>query len=148
MLGDGVPWNEIPYEIDNGESADGPEGRIILISRDYYHGAFALFHDELNRTGFKTTKPHSIRKRFWRLLQEREYTPIESRSLLLQYLKSIERTLSNIISKQSLAYWLHLYRRIFPGPIGADSRSMVIGEPESHLKRQFKNMLHLYHVIG
>ncbi len=134
MFNDGVPWNEIASDFDDGESDNGENGKTLLVSLDYYHGAFALFHDELNRTGLDTTKPHSIREQFWRLLQEGEYTPVESRSLLKQYLKSVERHLANIISKQSLAYWLHLYRRIFPGPIGEDPRPIVIAEIRATLE--------------
>jgi len=93
----------------------------------YYQRPFALFHEELIRTGFNTKRPHPIRKQYWSLLPNRRYEPLEARPLLLAYITSVENELKRIIGKNSLAYWLHLYRRLYPGPIGENEDPATIG---------------------
>jgi len=101
---------------------------------DYYQGAFSLLHDDLTIQGYKSDTPHPIRKRFWGLVTPGEYTPLEGRSLVLSYIKSVEDQLKDIIGKNSIAYWMHLYRRILPGPIGEDRRAQVIAEVRATLE--------------
>ena len=94
---------------------------------EYYKGPFFLFEDQLNASNYISTISHPIRERFWSLLTPREYLPLEARSLLISYIKCVETQMSEIISKQSIAYWLHLYRRVFPGSIGEDNQPQTIG---------------------
>lgn len=103
------------------------EGPAILLHLDYYQRVFALLHQQLRETDYNPERPHPVRKRFWSLLPYREYSPIESRELLVQYLDSVERELAQSIGKWSLAYWLHLYRRLAPSPIGAEKKPWTVG---------------------
>jgi len=99
----------------------------VLISTDYYQRVFYLLHLELEREGYDSELPHPIRERYWRLLPYRTYLPLESKPLILTYIASVERELSETISKYSLAYYLHLYRRISPEAIGVDKQPMTVG---------------------
>jgi hypothetical protein len=101
--------------------------RDVIIGLEYYNQAFAMFHRELARSGFRSSEVHSIRERFWQFIPPGVYYQHEGRSLLKAYLKSLEGEMSEIISKSSLGYWLHLYRRLAPGPIGKDTSPMTIG---------------------
>jgi len=114
-------WNEpLPPREDR-------DGQRMLLMLDYYQRAFALFHEELERKGYRPHVPHPIRERFWGLLPYREYGPMEGRELVRKYIESVERELSESIGKHSLAYWLHLYRRLSPGPIGLDKQPVTVG---------------------
>ncbi len=55
------------------------------------------------------------------------YKGEEAQELHLAYAKSIERTLADIISPCSIAYWLHLSRRIAPNSPGPRSDRATIG---------------------
>ncbi len=101
--------------------------RNVVLALEYYSRAFALFHQELTRSGFTTSEIHPIRKRFWQFVPPGIYSQHEGRSLLKTYLRTLEGEMREIISKSSLGYWLHLYRRLAPGPIGRDTSPMTIG---------------------
>ncbi len=105
----------------------GTEKRNVILALEYYNQAFALFHRELKRSGFKASGVHPIRKRFWQFVPPRAYRLHEGRSLLNTYLVTLESEMREIISKSSLGYWLHLYRRLAPGPIGRNTSPMTIG---------------------
>jgi hypothetical protein len=94
---------------------------------DYYQRAFLLLQAELERGHYSIELPHPIRKRFWGLLSYRQYDPIESRPLVLSYMHSVEQELAKSLSRYSIAYWLHLYRRISPEPIGIDKKPYTVG---------------------
>jgi hypothetical protein len=113
-------WND-PYENENSEE------NALWVNFDYYQRPFQLFHHELRKLGYRSDFPHPIRKRFWQLLPYRDYLPLEGRVFLLQYIRSVEDELKSLIEKNSVAYWLHLYRRLSPGPIGADKHPHTIG---------------------
>ena len=101
------------------------KGSVVII--DYYNRAFALLHKDYDQTSFYQEAPHPIRKRFWQFVLPGQYDSHEARPLLNQYITTLEKELSEIISQASLAYWLHLYRRLFPGPIGRDKQAQTIG---------------------
>jgi len=92
---------------------------------DYYTHAFALLHTDLERLAYDSQSPHPVRERFWRLVPPREYSPEDARPLLMQYSVLVEQEMAAVIETQSLAYWLHLYRRIAPDPIGQDNQAMT-----------------------
>lgn len=96
------------------------------IGLDYYQRAFHLLHQEHARSGYDHEAPHPIRRRFWKLAEHREYSLDEARTLLYAYLKSVEDEIQRVIHRSSLAYWLHLYRRLSPGPIGTDTQPHTI----------------------
>ncbi len=106
-----------------------PKGKKVHPSLflDYYLHAFALFHQQLEQEGYSPEIQHPIRRRFWELLPYRSYEPFEARKLVLSYIDSIESTIADTVRRNSLAYWLHLYRRLFPSSIGSDKRPMTAG---------------------
>lgn len=91
----------------------GPRPQYAIL--EYYQPAFFLIGAELERRAYSVDVPHPLRESFWNLVPEREYDPSEGRGLVSSYLTRIEQELATILSKQSIAYWLHLYRRISPG---------------------------------
>lgn len=123
-----LAWNK-PFHTEEGKD----ENPMIFVM-DYYHRAFALFHEELKRDGFRPGIPHPIRRRFWGLLPYRQYSPIEGRELVLKYINSVERQLADIVSEYSLAYWLHLYRRLSPGAIGYNTQPATVGQVRAALE--------------
>jgi hypothetical protein len=98
-----------------------------MYALEYYNQAFALFHRELTRSGYGASHVHPIRKRFWQFVPPGEYDLQAGRSLLQTYLRTIEGEMRETIARSSLAYWLHLYRRLSPGPIGEDTSPTTIG---------------------
>jgi hypothetical protein len=98
-----------------------------LFMLDYYQRPFLLLHKENARIYQDFTVPHSIRNRFWQLVPYGEYPPEEGRVFLSSYLTAIESELAKQIKGLSLAYCLHLYRRLAPGPIGQDQQPRTIG---------------------
>jgi len=121
-------WNRL-YPEDNDSSNDE-----AIIYVEYYQRVFLLLHDELKRQNYKTDTPHPIRKRFWSLLPHRKYSELESRSLVQSYINSVEHEIEQVIGKNSIAYWLHLYRRLSPGPIGKNTKPGVVGETRAALE--------------
>ena len=115
-----------------------PNSKYTNIYLEYYQRAFYLFHDELEKQGYSIETPHPIRERYWGLLAYREYSPLESRPLVLQYLRIVENELAKIISKNSLAYWLHLYRRTTPSAISTDDRPITIGLTRAVFEASFQ----------
>ena len=55
------------------------------------------------------------------------YDQERSIELLYSYLKSLNAEVSRTFGAHSIAYWLHAYRRLSPGPIGEDRRPQSIG---------------------
>jgi len=100
-----------------------------LFMMDYYQRPFYLLHQEHAQTftHYDFIKPHSIRNRFWQLIPRDEYPSEEGRVYLNSYLNSVEAELAKQMRKLSLAYCLHLYRRLSPGPVGQDQQPRTIG---------------------
>ena len=84
-------------------------------------------HQNINKSQEAVNSPHPIRNRFWELIPLGIYSTDKAREFLNSYLVSVESELSNHINKCSLAYCLHLYRRLSPGPIGVDNQPATIG---------------------
>lgn len=101
--------------------------RPVIPVFEYYNRPFLLLHDHLQRTHQLNDAPHPIRKRFWQFATFREYDHWEARSLLKSYLNQVKSELKSILSRWSIAYWLHSYRRLSPGAIGWDRSPLTIG---------------------
>lgn len=98
-----------------------------LFTLDYYQRPFLLLHLENAREYQNLHMPHSLRNCFWQLIPQGEYSSSEGKTLLTSYLTSIELELAKQIKGLSLAYCIHLYRRLSPGPIGRDQQPRTIG---------------------
>ena len=94
---------------------------------EYYQPVFLLLHEALAKSDHDASKPHSMRISFWHLVPPGKYEPHRARPLVEEYLKLIEKELASLISKHSIAYWLHIYRRLSPGAVGADKQPGSIG---------------------
>lgn len=97
-----------------------------MILTGYYQFVFALLHKVLGETGFNIETPHPICKSFWQIVPPGEYSPKKARPIVLKYKEVVEKELEQILSRHSVAYWLHAYRRLFPGPAGIDKRPHTI----------------------
>ena len=104
-----------------------PEPHTIVHALDYYQRPFLLLHKENARNHPGLAPVHPIRDRFWQLVPLGEYTSEEGRGFLTSYLTAVEAELAKSISDLSLAYCLHLYRRLAPGPIGRDLQPYTVG---------------------
>ncbi len=111
-------WDSVPSELPRNS-------RLIMV--DYSQRIFVLFHNEYCNRPDYFRGPHPIRNRYWQFMREGNYDLYQARAFLEQYLSVLERELSEIIQKHSLAYWLHIYRRLFPGPVGQDKQPATIG---------------------
>jgi hypothetical protein len=110
-----------------GHKDQGIHKGNALFMLDYYQRPFHLLHQENARRYRDFTKPHSIRGRFWQLVPHGEYPSEKGRVFLSSYLIAIEAELAREVRKLSLAYCLHLYRRLAPGPIGKNQQPRTIG---------------------
>ena len=109
---------------NKGQEANTSKTLLML---DYYQRPFLLLHQETPHIYEDFMAPHSIRQRFWQLVPHGEYPSKQGRVFLNSYLKSVEAELAKDIRELSLAYCLHLYRRLSPGPIGVDQQPRTIG---------------------
>lgn len=119
--------SDMKYQSSHGKRSEATTDQSMSLILTYYGRPFAYLHEALRRTGFDIRTPHPVRQRFWHLLPEREYPPLEARPLLQKYLICLEEHLAEIVSSHSVAYWLHLYRRLSPGPAGGDEKPLTIG---------------------
>jgi hypothetical protein len=85
---------------------------------DYYQPTFARIYEEMTTRGYEVKSPHSLRASFWSLANTGPYDPISGRALVSAYLSRVETEMERVISRQSIAYWLHVYRRIAPYSVG------------------------------
>ena len=99
----------------------------VALWMDYYQRPFLLIHSEHARTYHNFQLPHPIRKRFWELIPPGQYNLERARVFLNSYLVSVESELAKHISGLSIAYCIHLYRRLSPGAIGRDNQPHTIG---------------------
>lgn len=85
---------------------------------EYYQPGFALLHADLGRTGYDIKPPHEVCNSFWKVVPPGTYTPDSARPLVAQYQAIAEKRLAQILSNHCIGYWLHAYRRLFPGSAG------------------------------
>ena len=98
----------------------------IVFAKEYYQGPFHLFNNQLKEWDYSNHVLHPCRTRFWNLIPDGEYKTNSASELVHTYLRILTNDVKNQIEKKSLAYWLHLYRRIAPFSPGPDHRSMTI----------------------
>ncbi len=97
-----------------------------MVYFDYHAAAFAAFHLEpAVRT--LSREPHVRRSDFWTLVLPGSYHGIQANELLRSYAADVERELRSIPEKHSIAYYLHLYRRLAPYSIGSNDSPATIG---------------------
>jgi len=94
---------------------------------EYYQRPFILLHLESDKSGYDPKSPHPIRGRFWQHPIPRNYDQHEAMIMLQRYFISLERELADVIGRNSVAYWLHVYRRLSPGFIVSEQRPETIG---------------------
>ena len=94
---------------------------------DYYQRPLGLLNLQYLESGSQSKFPHEIRFRFWQFVEPSDYDSWEGRGLIDAYLHSVESELKTIIGKYSICYWLHIYRRLYPGTIGTDNAPQTIG---------------------
>lgn len=92
---------------------------------EYYQMPFNLLHRQLFKSGV-LERPHPARASYWTVVPPGRYSPDRGRELLLQYRSMVERQLANELTQHSVAYWLHSYRRLSPGPAGENDDPATI----------------------
>jgi hypothetical protein len=102
-----------------------PTPRRIL-AREYYNLAFLAFHEELEERRLYSRAFSAKRRAFWDVVPPGVHKSAQAQELLRAYLQSISTDLRTRISAQSLAYWMHLYRRIGPEAIGENNHPKTI----------------------
>ena len=108
------------------------------IAVEYHSRPFLLLHKELADTGYVLPSPHPIRSRFWQFVLEGTYSYEEALPLVKSFVSTIEKRMAEAIGNASLTYWLHVYRRLFPGPIARDTRANTIALTRSVLEAAFQ----------
>jgi hypothetical protein len=92
---------------------------------DYHRIPFSQFHqDEAVRSALQN--PHAARRDFWALVPVGRYSPHSGRELVSQYLISVEERIAEVLRSKSIAYCLHVCRRLQPHAIEGDSRVATI----------------------
>jgi hypothetical protein len=76
----------------------------------------------------------AIRQHFWRIIPPGSYLANEAQGFLNQYLSRVEAELAEHLATQSIAYWLHIYRRLALGPIGEDKSPGTIANTRAILE--------------
>lgn len=97
-----------------------------LIGFDYYVRPLAMLHAAYAKSPRCSRSPHPIRSRFWQFVPAQEYDTHEARDLLAAYLRAVETEIAGSVRQASLAFCLHLYRRILPGSIGEDTQPATV----------------------
>jgi hypothetical protein len=95
-------------------------GGATKVFLEYYQPAFVLFEQDLEKMGYDAFKPHEIARSFWNVVPPGEYDPLSAKPLLEKYLEVLEARLAEALGQHSIAYWLHAYRRVFPGHAGGN----------------------------
>jgi hypothetical protein len=93
---------------------------------EYYQPTFARISEEMKTRTYDINSPHSLRASFWSLASSGAYDPISGRAIVSTYLSRVEKEMERVISRQSIAYWLHVYRRIAPYPIGENESPATV----------------------
>lgn len=97
----------------------------FILSREYYSEAFFHFGQAVREQGYDRA-PSPGRRLFWEQIPEGSYAPDKAREYLEDYLQHLETALQEVIGRNSLAYWHHVYRRFAPLPIGEDQSPTTI----------------------
>jgi hypothetical protein len=124
--------------------------RAAKVFFEYYSRPFYLLQSELKRTGYSFHTVSATRSSFWKIVPDEALSSERSRDTILTYAKVVERDLRVILEARSIAYWLHLFRRIGPGAIGADKNPATISTTRRVLEAaaQKYSQLSLCEAIG
>ena len=133
--------------VDNHQGMENDDGNLGQHSDDvshsslhkyltlgYYQRPFALLHSDPAFSALKGHLYHPVRQSFWQLIEPGEYTGQLAREYLESYIATLESYLRQNIAGLSLAYFVHLYRRLSPEPIGNNDQPMTIGRTRAILE--------------
>ncbi len=93
---------------------------------EYYSRPFLLFHMEITNKNLLSKKESRFRKNFWQLVPVKTYEYNKAIEIIDSYVGLLNYYAKETISKHSVIYWLHIYRRLSLGPIGNDKRPQSI----------------------
>jgi hypothetical protein len=111
--------------------------RSPLIAVDYSWPAFAAVNAHLAQQRYNPRSTHSVRERFWSLVPNRQFAGIDAQEIVQRYLQVVEEELAEIVTAHSVAYWLHITRRVPPGPAGENGTPMTNGWVRSTFEAAF-----------
>jgi hypothetical protein len=97
-----------------------------VLYQEYYQPIFRLLIGAVQRTGYDTETPHPLRKSFWHIVPPGKYSPERARPIIGQYLSVVEKELGGILSRHSIAYWLHIHRRLSPTSFGPEMNPKTV----------------------
>ena len=89
-----------------------------MLFLDYYQPVFWELYQELADSNYSIDVPSPKTASFWRVVPPGEYEGLSAHQVLDSYIESVEGELASLMAKQSLAYWLHAFRRLLPAPAG------------------------------
>jgi hypothetical protein len=93
---------------------------------EYHQLPFALFHKDLEKLGYDGFRHHDIAQSFWNIVPPGIYDSLQAKPILEKYSEVLEREIGTALAKHSIAYWLHAYRRLFPGPMGDNAQPHTV----------------------
>lgn len=97
-----------------------------VIFREYYQPALSEIIEEATQLPEWNRSFSGQRASFWRPHHIGKHSGPSALALLDDYLASVEKALEALISRHSLAYWLHLTRRLAPVSLGFDTQPATI----------------------
>ena len=86
----------------------------LIAPKEYHQKIYPLIKKAVDDTGYGVNTPHPKHESFFKVVLPREYSSIEGRELINLYRQSLENEIEFIVSKHSIAYWLHIHRRLLP----------------------------------
>jgi hypothetical protein len=104
----------------------GPSAGGGVLVGEYYQLAFYRLIREIQQAGQYTRAPSAQRWAFWQTVTLGVYPPEEGHALAEGYLRHIEDRLRAAVSANSIAYWLHLFRRLAPMAIGEQTQPVTV----------------------
>lgn len=92
-----------------------PEGQLVI---EPYHLLFAELHERMRAGPRVRFYPPEIRHTFWQVVLPGRYSGNGAHELLDLYLRKVEEEVACAVSRQSVQYWLYVYRRLAPRSLG------------------------------
>jgi hypothetical protein len=93
---------------------------------DYYQPIFPRLMAAVERSGYRTDTPHPLRRAFWKEISPGMYIPDVGGALVQRYQQAVEVQLSQQLARHSLAYWLHIHRRLGPTTFGPQMTTRTV----------------------
>ncbi|HEY3383091.1 MAG TPA: hypothetical protein VGK32_15070 [Vicinamibacterales bacterium] len=84
------------------------------LALDYYTVVFHGLFTELELSGYEYGSPPAVRSSYWLVVPPGHYGTTAGLDLVQGYAVRVEEELKAMVAPQSLAYWLHVYRRLAP----------------------------------